>query len=264
MNGFLRHPLRVSFRGLWLATELGISAFNFVWMVGLGKESRDLKRTKWLQLSSRRILRVFNVSLKTTGSLPSSGFLACNHLSYLDILVVATATPCLFVAKREVGAWPLLGWFARRAGCLFVDREKRSDVARLNQHLQQHLEAGLLLVLFPEGTSSDGQTVLPFKSSLLEPAATTQKPIFAGRIDYEIQDGNVGQEVCYWGDMTLVPHLINLLSKRKIAARLNFSDLTGHASDRKELARQLRSRILSMRPTNLASDETASLELKPA
>ena len=264
MKGILRHPLRVLFRGLWLGAELGISAFNFSWMVGFGKKSRDNNRTKWLQVSSRRMLRVFNVSLGTTGDLPSAGFLACNHLSYLDILLIAAVTPCLFVAKREVGGWPLLGWFARRAGCLFVDREKRSDVARLNQKLRDHLEAGLLLVLFPEGTSSDGQTVLPFKSSLLEPAARTRTSIFAGRIDYEIPDGDVGQEVCYWGDMTLIPHLINLLSKRRIEAQIIFSELTARASDRKELARQLHSRVLSLRPTTSARDEITPLKLKPA
>jgi 1-acyl-sn-glycerol-3-phosphate acyltransferase len=264
MKGFVQHPFRVVCRGTWLAIELGISALNFLAMVTFAKGSREHNRIRWLRLSSRRLIRVFSVSLTATGSLPRSGFLVCNHLSYLDILVLATVTPCLFVAKREVKRWPVLGWFARRAGCLFVDREKRCDVVRLNKELHERLKAGLLVVLFPEGTSSDGQSVLPFKSSLLEPVASGHEPIYAGRIDYDIRDGDVRQEVCYWGDMTLVPHLMNLLSKQGIAAQITFSDIGVRRGDRKELARQLHRKILGLAPTRPICRTNDPLELKPA
>src|SRR5258706_12206660 len=133
MKGILRHPLRVLFRGLWLGAELGISAFNFSWMVGFGKKSRDNNRTKWLQVSSRRMLRVFNVSLGTTGDLPSAGFLACNHLSYLDILLIAAVTPLLFVAKGGMGGWSMLRRVARPGGWLFVGCRKWRHVVQVDQ-----------------------------------------------------------------------------------------------------------------------------------
>lgn len=225
-----------------------MSALAFLFLVSFARGRRNHNRTNWLQYSCRRVLKVFNVRLTASGSVPRSGFLACNHLSYLDILLLAAVAPCLFVAKRQVKSWPVLGWFARRAGCLFVDREKRIDVTRLNEELQECLDEDLLVVLFPEGTSSDGQTVLPFKSSLLEPAASRREPVFAARLAYEISDGDVRQEVCYWGDMTLVPHLINLLSKQEIRAQLGFSELAERSNDRKELARQLRHKILQLSP----------------
>jgi 1-acyl-sn-glycerol-3-phosphate acyltransferase len=98
-------------------------------------------------------------------------------------------------------------------------------------------------VLFPEGTSSDGKSVLPFKSSLLEPAAKHTHALFASRIGYTLEDGDVGEELCYWGDMTLVPHLFNLLSKKSIHAFVSFTLVHDSSTDRKELARQLHSEI---------------------
>src|SRR5262249_55643775 len=109
------------------------------------------------------------------------------------------------------------------------------------------LDQGALVVLFPEGTSSDGKTVLPFKSSLLEPATRQTHSLFAGVIQYQIDDGDVGEEVCYWKDMTLIPHLINLLSKKTIRASVRFNPLREGSTDRKELARQLHTEILRLK-----------------
>jgi len=172
--------------------------------------------------------------------------LVCNHLSYLDILVLAAKTPAVFVAKREVKLWPVFGWFARLAGTLFVNREKRTQVAQATAELEQTLDSGALVVLFPEGTSSDGRTVLPFKSALLAPATRSCRPLFAGYICYELDDGDVREEVCYWKDMTLLPHLVNLLSKRAPRVFVRFSQLQHSTTDRKELARQLHSEVLRL------------------
>ena len=103
------------------------------------------------------------------------------------------------------------------------------------------------MILFPEGTSSNGETVLPFKTSLLEPATRQTHALFAGLIQYEIEDGDVGEEVCYWKDMTLVPHLINLFSKRTLHASVRFTQLRAGSTDRKELAKQLHSEILRLK-----------------
>ena len=109
------------------------------------------------------------------------------------------------------------------------------------------MQTGALVVLFPEGTSSDGKTVLPFKSSLLEPAIRQAHPLSAGLIEYALEDGDVGHEVCYWKDMTLVPHLINLCSKRAVQASVHFTQLREGNADRKQLARQLHAEVLRMK-----------------
>jgi 1-acyl-sn-glycerol-3-phosphate acyltransferase len=146
-----------------------------------------------------------------------------------------------------VRGWPVFGWFAKCGGTLFVDRERRAQVGKTTNEIQTALDQGALVVLFPEGTSSNGETVLPFKSSLLEPAARQTHSLFASLIQYKIDDGDVGEEICYWKDMTLVPHLINLLSKKKIYASVRFTQIREGSPDRKELARQLHSEILRLK-----------------
>jgi 1-acyl-sn-glycerol-3-phosphate acyltransferase len=103
------------------------------------------------------------------------------------------------------------------------------------------------VVLFPEGTSSDGSSVLPFKSSLLEPATRMDHPLSVAFLNYALPDGNVGEDVCYWGDMTLVPHLVNLLSKPRIGVNVAFTRLKQSPGSRKELARHLHSEVLQLK-----------------
>ena len=207
-----------------------------------------MKRASWLQFATRRFLRIFDATVHTSGSVPTKGLLVCNHLSYVDILVLASLTPMVFVAKREVKSWPIFGWFAQLAGTLFVDRERRTRVGHTTNEIQSALDQGALVVIFPEGTSSGGETVLPFKSSLLEPATRQTNSLFAGHIQYQIEDGDVSEEVCYWKDShTLFPHLINLFSKRKISANVRFKQLREGSTDRKELAKQLHSEILRLK-----------------
>jgi 1-acyl-sn-glycerol-3-phosphate acyltransferase len=174
----------------------------------------SLVRANWLQASCRRALRVFNVEVETQGPIPTTGLLVCNHLSYLDIFVMGALVPAVFVAKREVKFWPILGWFATLAGTVFVDRRKRTRVWEATEEMENLLKTRVVTVLFPEGTSSDGSTVLPFKSALLEPATKDSRSSSVGWLGYELEDGKPGEEVCYWKDMTLVPHLLNLLTKR--------------------------------------------------
>lgn len=113
--------------------------------------------------------------------------------------------------------------------------------------MQAAVVQGTLVVLFPEGTSSNGQTVLPFRSSLLEPATRLAQPVTAAWIGYELADGDVGEEVCYWKDMTLLPHLINLLGKHQVRARLRFRRVPAPAVERKELARQLHAEVVRLK-----------------
>jgi 1-acyl-sn-glycerol-3-phosphate acyltransferase len=113
--------------------------------------------------------------------------------------------------------------------------------------IETALQTGSLVVLFPEGTSSGGETVLPFKSSLLESAVGQIHPLAAGFLRYELGDGDVSEEVCYWKDMMFVPHLINLCSKRAVQASVHFNHLREGHADRKQLARQLHAEVLRMK-----------------
>jgi 1-acyl-sn-glycerol-3-phosphate acyltransferase len=168
-----------------------------------------------------------------------------NHLSYLDILVLAAEAPAVFVSKIEIASWPIFGWFARAAGTVFVERERRTGTGPANERVTGLLRRGRLVILFPEATSSDGQTVLPFRSSLLQPAVTLGCFTTAACLSYSVADGHVGDEICYWGDMHFVSHLMNLLGKKAIHASVSFEPAE-LGSNRKALARQLHRRVLAL------------------
>jgi 1-acyl-sn-glycerol-3-phosphate acyltransferase len=213
----------------------------------VGRERRLAARTEWLHRWCRFACRVLGIRVTAHGAMPRSGLLVCNHLSYLDIIVLSSIRPCIFVAKRDVAGWPLFGWLAHAAGTIFVDRERRFSSPKVVNGIREAIAGGSVVVLFPEGTSSDGSMVLPFKSALLESAVQLRTPIAAASIEYALDHGLVADEVCYWRDMTLVPHLLNLLCKREIRANYSFSPAKVRAGNRKEIARELRDEIVSIR-----------------
>lgn len=243
----LRRVAQMLFRLGWLGGELGLAALACLPYVLLwGQDNSAAARARWLQRSSRRVLRVFGVRVTTVGSPPANGLLVCNHLGYLDILILASLVPAVFVAKAEVQRWPLLGKLAGWAGTVFVCRERRSDVARVNVKIGAIVKHGLLAVLFPEGTSSGGDTVLPFKSSLLEVGAGTGIPLSVACIRYSLSDGDPRTAVCYWRDMTLLPHLLNLLGRGPVEARIAFERFEAPPAGRKALAQQLHANVLRL------------------
>lgn len=255
MKDVLRHPFRFAVRIVWFTGEVLFAVFGFIYSLCFRRmEGPALARVRarCLQRHARRTLRVMGFEVSVGGRAPASGLLVSNHLSYLDILVLSSITPAIFVSKSEVRHWPVFGWMARRAGTLFIERAKRSDVARVNDEAERLLEAGLLLVVFPEGTSSDGREVLPFKSSLLEPIVGRRHPLSVAHISYEIEEGDAGEDVCYWGDMTFGPHLLKLLTKSRVRASVSFTSVEPCADCRKELARQLHSEVSRLKAARVA------------
>lgn len=242
--------LRLTVRAIWFAVELLFFFAAFTWLV-LRHRSKPPQavRSRWLQWCARRSLRVFSVQTTFRGALPQSGLLVSNHLSYLDIPVLSSLAPAVFVSKSEVKSWPVFGWCAQLGGTLFVDRTRRSDVSRMNSEIQSTLDGGGILVLFPEGTSSDGRSVMPFKSSLLEPVVVSKLPLTVSHIRYTVEEGSSENDVCYWGEMTFFPHLLRLMKTKSICAHVNFSAVSEPAADRKELARQLQAEVLRLKST---------------
>jgi 1-acyl-sn-glycerol-3-phosphate acyltransferase len=236
--------LRAAGRFIWFAWEVVVIIINYFFTAVLApKDKQRLARAAWLSRSSRRHLKIFGYSATVAGEIPRSGLLISNHLSYFDILAISATTPAVFVSKAEVRRWPLFGWFAAIAGTVFVERERRTHVGAVNREIETALAAGALVVIFPEGTSSNGQTILPFHTSLLEPAARGGHEISVGWIHYELDDGDAGNEVCYWGDHSFFPHLVNLIGKRRIRATLRFKKFPRTTDDRKELAQQLHAAV---------------------
>jgi 1-acyl-sn-glycerol-3-phosphate acyltransferase len=209
-------------------------------LITLAAGKRDSASRAWvLHKWSVRLLHWFNVALMVEGAPPAAGLIVSNHVSYLDILVFSAAAPCVFVSKKEVRSWPGVGWAATMAGCVYIDRERRSATRAIQPQMHAALSGGSRLVLFPEGTSSDGKQLLPFRSSLLQPAVADGAPITAAYVHYEIDDGDTAFDVCYWGDMTLFAHALKLFTKAGVRATLRFAAAPRVFSSRKEAADKL-------------------------
>jgi 1-acyl-sn-glycerol-3-phosphate acyltransferase len=217
----------------------------------LGGRLSEQMRIEVLHRWSRKTLPRMGIRFEVTGSPATAGLIASNHLSYLDILVYSAIAPCAFVAKREVRAWPVVGWIATVAGTIYVDRSRRSETHAIQPEIQFALAAGLRLFLFPEGTSSDGSCVLPFHSSLFQPSIDLQIPASAASIEYAIPDGNAGVEACYYGTMKLFPHLLNLLSKHSVQAKVSFSAKSFLFTDRKQASLKMHEEVERLRFTGM-------------
>lgn len=205
-------------------------------------------KARWLQGTCKRALRVLAVEVESLGEPAHGAVIAANHMSYLDILVIAAITPVVFVSKKEVRSWPLFGWFAEKAGTRFIDRNRRGDVARIGEEIGPVMAAGLTIVLFLEGTTTDGRAVLPFKASLLEPAVRNGWAVVPVGLVYAVPAGrSVEDEVCWWGDMTLAPHLWNFTTLPWVRARVAWGAYFVAEGDRKVLADQLRAEVMALK-----------------
>jgi lyso-ornithine lipid O-acyltransferase len=242
----IRTSARIASRLAWLSGELAWAAIAYMPTVtGQPSSGRAHARALWLQTTARRLLKVFGIELHVAGMAPGSGLLVSNHLSYLDILILGAISPAVFVAKHELRSWPILGPLMGMAGTIFVDRSRKHSVGGICTRIAQTSRESLV-VLFPEGTSSGGESVLPFRSALLAPAAGGACRLTAAWLRYELEDGNAAEDVCYWKDMTFGPHLLNLLSKRQVKAWARLKPVT-NCTDRKQLAVALRQEVLALR-----------------
>ena len=242
--GWMRHPFRVGFRlAGFFAVTVGALTEHFIFVRPREKGFDYQRRARWSQRWGRRYLRVLQVEVKVVGEPPAAGLLVSNHLGYVDIPVLAATSPMVFVSKVEVRNWPVIGWLTRCAGTLYIDRSRKADVASVNEGLEAVGNQRVMVCIFPEGTSTGGDRVLPFRPGLLEPAVARQWRVGTAWIGYSLDDGRAEDDVAYWRDMVFGPHFLNLLSKRKISAIVSFGPAMESGHDRKELAQRLHAEV---------------------
>ena len=209
----------------------------------------------------RVFFRVLGLPLVTEGApMAHPGAIVANHSSWLDIFALNAAGPLYFVSKSEVAAWPGIGWLARATGTVFVRRDRR-DARAQTSAFETRLAAGHKLLFFPEGTSSDGQRVLPFKPTLFAALFSDHLPddlwVQPVTVVYHAPEGGDPRFYGWWGDMEFGAHLLKVLG----AARQGRVEVTWHPAlrvadhaDRKALARAAEAAVRSARPEALASD----------
>jgi 1-acyl-sn-glycerol-3-phosphate acyltransferase len=216
------------------------------WLVLWPLPRRAERRRRWRRIVKRRwsraLCRALAVRVEVVGEPPRQPcLLVSNHLSYLDIPVLAGLVDTVFVSKAEVARWPGVGLLATRADTIYVDRERKRRLPEVNARIRDVLAHGDGVVVFPEGTSTGGERVLPFRPSLLASAAELGLEVRCAGLAYASGPGDppASESVCWWRDMPFGPHVLGLLRLSGIRARVVFPSEAVRSSDRKELAERL-------------------------
>ena len=198
----------------------------------------------------RRAVQALGVSWTIEGELPLDGAVVSNHLSYLDILLYSAVRPFVMVAKSEVRIWPLLGWLTSRAGTVYVTRGgEPSTYPGVNQAMAEAFRSELPVLFFPEGTTTDGTEVVPFRRGLFHSVLNEGVTLRVAALGYSIEDsGNatVANDVCWWGAAFLAPHLFRLAGLKGVRAVIRFGDVVPDRRDRFVLSEQARARVQQM------------------
>jgi 1-acyl-sn-glycerol-3-phosphate acyltransferase len=205
-----------------------------------------------IQAWSAGLLRSLGLSLRIHGTSPRPGasLLVSNHVSWLDIAALHAAVPqARFVSKADVKHWPVIGWLVAGAGTLFIERERKRDALRVVHAMAEALQAGDTVAVFPEGTTGEGQVLLPFHANLLQAAIATGTPIQPAVLRFHQPGLRYSPAVTFVGDTTLAQSIWRVACARGLSVEVQL--LPPEASvqaDRRALAEHLRQCIASHLP----------------
>ena len=213
----------------------------------LTKPGRDRHVQAW----ARTLLKRLDVQVRVVGTPPQAGplMLVSNHISWVDIVALHAICHCRFVAKADVRRWPVIGTLATGGGTLYVQRESRRDAMRVVHHMAQALRDGDILAVFPEGTTGDGDSVLPFHANLIQAAISADAPVQAVAIRFvDTKSERSSRAVSYTGDESLVSSIWRTLAAQQLCAVVSFGRVQrADGRDRRTLAQELRKEIVAMR-----------------
>ncbi|AMV43471.1 lysophospholipid acyltransferase family protein [Paraburkholderia caribensis] len=166
-----------------------------------------------------------------------------NHISWIDIYVINAWRPTPFVSKAEIRKWPVVGWLAQQLGTVFIQREKRSDAKRIMHELANRLNAGELMCVFPEGTTSDGVQLLPFHANMFQAAVSASRPVQPVCMMYEDAQGRQSTAPAYIGELSLGESLDALLRAGPLTAHVYVGAPLAPGADRRLLAAEAQASV---------------------
>jgi 1-acyl-sn-glycerol-3-phosphate acyltransferase len=190
----------------------------------LNQQQRDARVQVW----AMQLLRIWDIDLEVRGKPVVTGpaLLVCNHISWLDILVIHATRHCRFVSKSELRDWPVLGTLATGGGTLYIERAQRKDAMRMVKDMAQSLRNGEVLAVFPEGTTGDGIGILPFHANLIQSAIEGLAPVQPLALQFiDTQTQSISMAARYVGDDTLLGSIWTTLNARGLKAVVQFGEL---------------------------------------
>lgn len=229
---------------LFVTATLGIYGVWFVLRIFIPNKIhwRQVIFAAW----TASFVRISKMTIEVVGTPPKPPFfLVTNHLSYTDIAAIRAVAKGVFVAKAEVETWFLAGRICRDMGTVFIDRKNRRDIPRAGELIIERLDAGEGVIVFPEGTSTKGEEVLPFNSSFLEFAARKDIAVHYAAITYSTPPGEMPAHIaaCWWEDISFFAHLWRLFKVSGYTATITFGETAIKNADRKLLASELRDHV---------------------
>jgi len=181
-------------------------------------------RRRRLKQWSKQLLGILQVRMRVHGAPPAEGvvLIVSNHVSWLDIFAINAVRPTRFVAKSDIRRWPLIGWLCAQGDTLFIDRARRHHTRDINAAMAAAMRAGEAFAVFPEGSTTHGDVLLPFHASLLQPALTSNAKIFPVAVRYSRDDGSLCSEADYEGEKSLAQSLLQLVTQPRVHLDLHF------------------------------------------
>ena len=239
-------------RAFWRVLSLLSHIAHGLWVVAVRFPALPLDQQHVrVQVWSQQLLALMGVHLRVVGQPPVTGpvMLVANHISWLDIPVMHAARHCRFVSKSDVKGWPLVGTLATAAGTLYIERSSRRDALRMVQTMQEALERGEVLAVFPEGTTGDGREMLPFHANLIQAAVAAQAPVQPVALRFvDKASGSTSFAPSYIGDETLVGSIWRTLCADSIEAVVHFGPVEQpEGRDRRAWAQDLHATIDQLR-----------------
>ena len=234
-------------RAVWRLLRAVLHGVHGLLVVLLRFPSLDVRgRQQRVQWWSEKMLRVLGLRLQVQGTFrPGAKLIVANHISWIDILAVHAVCPeARFVSKADVQRWPLVGRLVAAGGTLYIERERRRDALRVVHQMAEALQAGDTVAVFPEGTTGDGATLLPFHANLLQAAIATGLPVQPVALRYADRSHAFSPAAQWLDDTTLAGTLWKLARADGLVAHVHVvtAEGTRHA-DRRALAEHLRTLI---------------------
>lgn len=244
--------LRVRAQAGWKAVRVLAHVLSGLWVITwvfprLSSQQQEERIKAWALVLLGRLA----IKLVVIGQPPAHGplLLAANHISWLDIVVLHAARHCRFVSKAELRHWPLVGKLASAAGTLFIERASRRDAMRVVHHMAERLQAGDILAIFPEGTTSNGLDLLPFHANLFQAAISVDAPVLPLALQFvDAATGALSLAPCFIGDDTLLGSIWRTLNAPPLCAVVRFGEpQSAQGRDRRMWAADLRMAVADLR-----------------
>lgn len=243
----LRASLRMSWRIARLATHVATGCSRVAVLYPLVSERTRRKiRARW----SRQLLRMLGIELQAGGPLPRPGqLLVSNHISWVDVFVINAISPLSFVCKDEIRSWPVLGWLVARNDTVFIRRSSRSSAGEVRRQLVGSLACGRSVMVFPEGTTTDGRSMLPFRAAMFQAAIDAGRPVKPVRLSYLDHAGELSDATTFIGDTTFWQSVCRIARAPRTLARVELlPPLPTGGQTRRDLALTAHTRISGLNP----------------